>query len=223
MSIATKDGVDPFDDPQKGRYKVIDRLVTLNDKRDLYEATFGNLEINKVLVDVDTIKRHPKLLVSGVWCIADLMYEYSEDKEVSPWLLDGLKPIQLSRFDFEGYVATRRLFTTEEWLDLLMQSIGFNPEFFGRRSKLLQLVRLVPFCERNYNLIELGPKGTGKSHVYSEFSPHRMLLSGGEVTVAKLFVNNATGQSDWWGIGMWWRSINFPANRNESIRHWSIF
>ena len=201
---------------EKGRYKVIDKVfVTLNDKRDLYEATFGNLGINKVLVDVDTIKRHPKLLVSGVWCIADLMYEYSEDKEVSPWLLDGLKPIQLSRFDFEGYVATRRLFTTEEWLDLLMQSIGFNPEFFGRRSKLLQLVRLVPFCERNYNLIELGPKGTGKSHVYSEFSPHGMLLSGGEVTVAKLFVNNATGRI---GLVGYWDVVAFDEFAGKSKR-----
>ncbi|MGB1249109.1 MAG: BREX system Lon protease-like protein BrxL [Candidatus Promineifilaceae bacterium] len=192
---------------ERGRHKVIDKVqVHLNDKRDVYEATFANLGIKQVLVDVDTIKRHPKLLVSGVWCISDLEYLHSEDKEVSPWLLGSLKPIQLSRFDFEGYVAARRQFTTDEWIDLLMQSIGFDPEFFGRRGKLLQLTRLVPFCERNYNLIELGPKGTGKSHVYSEFSPHGMLLSGGEVTVAKLFVNNATGRI---GLVGYWDVVAF--------------
>lgn len=100
------------------------------------------------------MKSHPKLLVSGVWCIADLEYEFSGDKNVSPWILSSLKPIQLSHFDFDGYVEARKALTTEEWIDLLVQSIGFNPEMFGRRSKLLQLIRLIPFCERNYNLIE---------------------------------------------------------------------
>ena len=117
---------------ERGRHKVIDKInVDLNDKRDVYEATFSNLGIKQVLVDPDTVKRHPKLLVSGVWCIADLEYEYSEDKSVSPWILDTIKPIQLSSFDFDGYLAARRQFTTEEWIDLLIQSIGFNPEFFG--------------------------------------------------------------------------------------------
>ncbi|TQE92543.1 MAG: BREX system Lon protease-like protein BrxL, partial [Spiribacter salinus] len=180
---------------EKGRWKVIDKIaVALNEKTDAYEASFSNLGIKKVLVDSDTIKKHPKLLVSGVWCIADVEYEFSEDKNVSPWIMSTLKPIQLSKFDFDHYVAARREFSTDEWVDLLIQSIGFNPEMLGRRNKLIQLVRLIPFCERNYNLIELGPKGTGKSHIYSEFSPHGILLSGGEVTVPKLFVNNATGK-----------------------------
>lgn len=192
---------------EQGRHKVIDKVsVALNDKKDVYEATFANLGIKQVLVDTDTVKRHPKLLVSGVWCISDLEYMYSEDRDVSPWILNSLKPIQLSRFDFEGYLAARRQFTTDEWIDLLLQSIGFDPEFFGRRSKLMQLVRLVPFCERNYNLIELGPKGTGKSHIYSEFSPHGILISGGEVTVAKLFVNNATGRI---GLVGYWDVVAF--------------
>lgn len=130
-------------------------------------------------------------MVNGVWCIADLEYEPSEDKHSSPWILDTMKPIQLSSFDMNHYLQQREKFTTEEWTDLLMQSIGFNLEHFCKRNKLLQLARLIPFCERNYNLIELGPKGTGKSHIYSEFSPHGMLLSGGEVTVPKLFVNNS--------------------------------
>ena len=169
---------------EKGRYKVIDKIsVDLNDKKDVYQAQFSNLGLKEVLVDSGTVKKHPKLLVGGVWCIADLEYEFTEDKSASPWILSTLKPIQLSHFDFDGYVEARKQFTTDEWIDLLVQSIGFNPEMFGKRSKLTQLVRLIPFCERNYNLIELGPKGTGKSHIYSEFSPHGILISGGEVTV----------------------------------------
>lgn len=187
---------------ERGQHKVIDKVsVDLNEKRDVYEATFANLGIRQVLVDVDTIKRHPKLLVSGVWCIADLEYQFYDDSNTVPWILESLKPIQLSRFDFDQYLEARRAFTINEWIDLMMQSIGFDPALFGRRSKLLQLIRLVPYCERNYNLIELGPKGTGKSHIYTEFSPHGILISGGEVTVPKLFVNNATGRIGL--VGFW--------------------
>jgi ATP-dependent Lon protease len=192
---------------EKGRYKVIDKIsVDLNDKNDTYEASFANLGIKKVLVDSLTVKNHPKLLVSGVWCIADLEYEFTEDTRICPWVLSTLKPIQLSHFDFDSYISTRAKFSTEEWIDLLIQSIGFNPQMFSRRSKLTQLIRLIPFCERNYNLIELGPKGTGKSHIYSEFSPHGMLISGGEITVAKLFVNNATGKI---GLVGYWDVVAF--------------
>lgn len=192
---------------EKGRYKVIDKIsVALNDKADVYEAEFSSLGIKKVLVDSGTVKAHPKLLVSGVWCIADIEYEFAEDKNACPWILSTIKPIQLSHFDFDGYVAARKQFTTDEWIDLLIQSIGFNPEMFGKRSKLTQLIRLIPFCERNYNLIELGPKGTGKSHIYSEFSPHGILLSGGEVTVPKLFVNNASGKI---GLVGYWDCVAF--------------
>ena len=192
---------------ERGRHKVIDKVsVDLNEKRDVYEATFSNLGIKQVLVDADTVKRHPKLLVGGVWCIADLSYEYSDDHNAVPWILDSVKPIQLSSFDLDGYLAVRREFTTDEWIDLIVQSIGFNPEFFGRRAKLMQLVRLIPYCERKYNLIELGPKGTGKSHIYSEFSPHGILISGGEVSVAKLFVNNSNGRI---GLVGYWDVVAF--------------
>lgn len=192
---------------EKGRYKVIDKIsVSLNDKKDVYEAQFTNLGVKDVLVDSGTVKKHPKLLVGGVWCIADLEYEFSEDKSASPWILTTIKPIQLSHFDFDGYVGARKQFTTDEWIDLLVQSIGFNPELFGRRSKLTQLVRLIPYCERNYNLIELGPKGTGKSHIYSEFSPHGILISGGEITVPKLFVNNSNGKI---GLVGYWDCVAF--------------
>lgn len=192
---------------EKGRHKVIDKIgVDLNDNDDVYEAKFSNLGISKVLVDADTVKRHPKLLTGGVWCICDMEYGPSEDKRISPWLLQSLKPIQLSHFDYDSYLEARKQFTTDEWIDLLMQSIGFNPEMFGPRSKLLQLVRLIPFCERNYNVIELGPKGTGKSHIYSEFSPHGILISGGEVTVPKLFVNNSNGRL---GLVGYWDTVAF--------------
>lgn len=192
---------------ERGRFKIIDKVaVTLNDKDDVYEAEFANLGIKQVLVAPATITAHPKLLVGGVWCICDIEYVHSDSPRVSPWILGSIKPIQLSNFDFEGYVAARRQFTTDEWIDLLIQSIGFNPELFGRRAKLIQLVRLIPFVERNYNLIELGPKGTGKSHIYSEFSPHGMLISGGEITVPKLFVNNANGRI---GLVGYWDVVAF--------------
>lgn len=192
---------------EKGRHKVIDRIsVSLNDKDDVYEAEFANLGIKKVLIESSTVKAHQKLLVGGVWCIADLEYDYTEDKSASPWVLASLKPIQISRFDFGSYLEARKQFTTEEWIDLLVQSVGFNPQMLGKRNKLIQLIRLIPFCERNYNLIELGPKGTGKSHVYSEFSPHGILISGGEVTVPKLFVHNGTGKL---GLVGYWDVVAF--------------
>ncbi|MCY4226675.1 MAG: BREX system Lon protease-like protein BrxL [Gammaproteobacteria bacterium] len=202
---------------EKGRYKVIDKIsVDLNDKKDVYEAEFSNLGIKNILVDSGTVKKHPKLLVGGVWCIADLEYEFTEDKHSSPWILGSLKPIQMSHFNFDEYVESRRQFSTEEWIDLLIQSIGLNPEMFGYRSKLTQLIRLIPFCERNYNLIELGPKGTGKSHIYSEFSPHGILISGGEVTVPKLFVNNSSGKI---GLVGYWDCIGFDefAGRQKRV------
>jgi ATP-dependent Lon protease len=192
---------------EKGRHKVIDRIsVELNEKSDAYEAEFANLGIKKVVIDSATVKAHPKLLVGGVWCIADLEYLFTEDKNATPWILSSIKPIQLSHFDFSGYLAARKHFSTEEWIDLLIQSVGFNPQMFGKRNKMSQLVRLIPFCERNYNLIELGPKGTGKSHIYSEFSPHGILISGGEVTVPKLFVNNSSGKL---GLVGYWDTVAF--------------
>jgi len=192
---------------ERGRHRIIDKVaVTLNEKDDVYQAEFASLGIKGVLVEPATIKAHPKLLTGGVWCICDVEYLHSEDQRVVPWILGSIKPIQLSNFDFEGYLAARREFTTDEWIDLLIQSIGFNPEMFGRRAKLIQLVRLIPFVERNYNLVELGPKGTGKSHIFSEFSPHGMLISGGEVTVPKLFVNNSNGRI---GLVGYWDVVAF--------------
>ncbi|MDM8085950.1 BREX system Lon protease-like protein BrxL [Cellulomonas cellasea] len=192
---------------ERGRHRVIDKVaVTLNEKADVYEAEFANLGIRGVVVDSPVIKAHPKLLVGGVWCICDIEYFHSDDQRVVPWILGSIKPIQLSKFDVEQYLEARRGFNTEEWIDLLLQSIGFNPAMFSRRGKFFQLVRLIPFVERNYNLVELGPKGTGKSHIFSEFSPHGMLISGGEVTVPKLFVNNSNGRI---GLVGYWDVVAF--------------
>lgn len=202
---------------EQGRYKVIDKIsVTLNDKDDVHEAEFANLGLKKVPVDSGIVRAYPRFLVSSVWCIADVEYKLSEDNQSGPWSLSSLKPIQLLHFDFDAYIATRGHFNTDEWLDLLMQSIGLNPEMFGRRSKLTHLIRLIPFCERNYNLIELGPKGTGKSHVYSEISPYGILVSGDEVTMPKLFVDNANGKI---GLVGYWDCVAFDefADRQKCV------
>lgn len=202
---------------EKGRHKIIDKAtVELNDKGGFYEAKFTNLGLNKVPISDDFVRRHPKLLVGGIWCITDLMYELSDDPKVSPWQIDTLKPIQVSKADFDDFIRIRSNFTTDEWMGAMLQSIGLNPEMFSRRGKLLQLIRLIPFCERNYNLIELGPKGTGKSHVYSEFSPHGILISGAEVSVAKLFVNNSNARI---GLVGYWDCICFDefAGKDKNV------
>ena len=192
---------------ERGSHRIIDRVqVALNEKTDLYEATFSNLGISQVIVDPSTVTANPKLLVTGIWCMCQIGYVYSGEPREVPWQLLQLKPVQMSRDDRENYTLQRSKFSDDEWIDLLMQSIGFNPDLFSDRAKLLHLVRMVPFVERNYNLVELGPKGTGKSHIYSEFSPHGMLISGGEVTVAKLFVNNSNGRL---GLVGYWDTVAF--------------
>lgn len=199
---------------RKGRHRVIDKVtVTLNEKNDVHEAEFENLQVKGLIIDDATVKQYPKLLVGGVWCICDIEYFHSDDQRVVPWILGSLKPIQVARVDIEHYYEARTAFRTEEWIDLLMQSIGLNPEQFNERGKLIALTRLIPFVERNYNVVELGPKGTGKSHTFSEFSPNGILISGGEVTVAKLFVNNASGRI---GLVGYWDCVafdEFAANR----------
>lgn len=192
---------------EKGHHKIIDCVsVELNAQGGIYEMSFQNLGIKKVPVDVQTVKINKKLLVGGVWCMIDVQYDIVEEKGVSPWSIRSLKAIQMSGFDKDAYLASREKMSSEEWVDSLLQTIGFNPEKFGRRHKLFHLLRLVPFVERNYNLMELGPKGTGKSHIYSQCSPHGMLLSGGEVSLAKLFVNNASGKI---GLVGYWDCIAF--------------
>lgn len=201
---------------ERGSHRVIDRItVDLNDKTDQYEATFMNLQLKAVPIDSEYVRKHPKLLVGGVWSIVDVEYQHHEDTRVGPWTVESLKPIQVSSFDFETYLEGRGQFEVGEWIDLLVQSMGYDPSFFGDREKMLLLTRLVPYCENNYNLIELGPKGTGKSHIFSEFSPHGILISGGEVTLAKLFVNNSNGKL---GLVGYWDTIAFDEFAGQTKR-----
>ncbi len=180
---------------EKGSHRIIDKVsVKLNDRKDQYEASFANLGLNRIPISDTVIREHQKLLSGGVWCILTLAYYSSDEKDASPWIIENIKPIQVSNVELNEFKEARKAFSKDEWIDALMRSIGLNPDEFTKRTKLLQLVRLVPFVENNYNLIELGPKGTGKSHIYSEMSPHGILISGGEVSKAKLFVNNSNGE-----------------------------
>jgi len=192
---------------EKGSFRIIDRVtVFLNERDDAYEASFDNLQLSGVTIDSDTVTKNQKLLVGGVWSICDLEWFHEDNPKVSPYKLTSFKPIQIADVNFDGYYSARVNFSTDEWIDLLMQSIGLNPAQFSKRGKLIALTRLIPFVERNYNLVELGPKGTGKSHTFSEFSPNGILISGGEVTLAKLFVNNANKQI---GLVGYWDCVAF--------------
>ena len=190
----------------KGEHKIIDKIsVTLNETKDIYEASFTNLGLKKIPIAGEIIQQHKKLLSGGVWCIVNMGYLFEEGERM-PWLLQELKPIQISHVNLEEFITLRKEFTKEEWIDLLTQSLGLEPSQFNFRSKLIQLTRLIPHCENNYNFIELGPKGTGKSHIFSEMSPHGILISGGEVTQAKLFINNSNNQI---GLVGYWDVVAF--------------
>ena len=180
---------------EQGEHRIIDKInVVLNDKQNRYEADFANLMLRDVPIPDRIVTQHKKLLSgAGVWCIIDLSYDHARDAKVR-WGIETIKPIQVSTIDLQEYLDARPHFTTEEWLNLLLHSIGYDPQYFSRRDMLIQLSRLIPFAESNFNFIELGPKGTGKSHVFSELSPHGVLVSGGDVSKATLFVNNSTRQ-----------------------------
>ncbi len=175
-----------------GSHKIIDKInVSLNDKANTFEAEFSNLGIKQVPISDNMVMANQKLLSGGgVWCIIDMGYSHATDASVR-WTIMDLKPIQVSNIRMEEYLEARSKFSLEEWLDFLLHSIGLNPEYFNRRGKLIQLSRLITHAENNYNFIELGPKGTGKSHIFSELSPHGVLVSGGDVSKARLFVNNS--------------------------------
>ena len=191
---------------EKNQHKVIDKVsVRLNESKDRYECTFTNLGLKNVPIATSIVKKHKKLLSGGVWCIITIGYLYDEGEDM-PWLLQDVKPIQISNIDMDDILKLREEFTKEEWVDFLIQSIGLEPSEFNFRSKLIQLTRLIPHCENNYNFIELGPKGTGKSHIFSELSPHGILISGGEVTQAKLFINNSNNQI---GLVGYWDVVAF--------------
>jgi ATP-dependent Lon protease len=186
-----------------GQYTVIDRLtVKLNEKRDVYEAVFSNLGLKNVDVPVDYVRQYDKLLAGGIWCLVKMEYYYDEfERNRSPFILTNLTPIQLPTMDINEILDKRRYFTKEEWMDILLRSIGLEPTMFEYNVKWHMLLRLVPLVENNFNLCELGPRNTGKSYVYKEISPNSILVSGGQTTVANLFYNMSTRQIGL--VGLW--------------------
>jgi ATP-dependent Lon protease len=187
---------------ERGSMKVIDKVtVSLNERRDVYEALLGNLGVKNVEVPSGFVKQYEKLLSGGIWCIVNLEYYYEEDQRGSPFLMRDLKPIQMPGLDMEEVFAGRRGFTEEQWIDVLLRSTGMEPANLEKRVKWHLLNRMVPFVENGYNLAELGPKGSGKSHIYKEISPNSILISGGQTTVANLFYNMARREVGL--VGMW--------------------
>lgn len=188
---------------EKGTYTVIDRVsVHLNIREDIYEAEFSNLGIKQVPISESYVRDYERLLCGGIWCIVQMEYYYDEaDKNRSPFLIHKLTPIQMPSLDFDEVKEARANFTDDEWIDVVLRSVGMEPSQFDRRVKWLHLARLIPLVENNYNLVELGPRGTGKSHIYKEISPNSILVSGGQTTVANLFYNMGTKQVGL--VGMW--------------------
>lgn len=188
---------------EKGRHTIIDKVkVRYLSDEDKYWAEFTNFGHRNVHIPDTYIRQYDRLLMGGVWAQVDIKHQYDEEVtgKRSPFWIESLKPIQVATFDLEEYRTCRREFTTDEWIDLLIRSIGMEPSHFSRRLKLLFLTRLIPLCEANYNLVELGPRGTGKSYAYQELSPYVILLTG-PTTVANLFFNMSTGKIGL--VGLW--------------------
>ena len=177
---------------ERGNLKIIDKVtVTLNEKRDVYEALLSNLGTKGVEISTGTVRRYEKLLAGGIWSIITMEYFYEEGQKGSPFIIRDLKPIQMPNMDMDELFEGRRHFTEGQWLDVLLRSSGIEPTQFEQRVKWHLLARMIPLVENNYNCCELGPRGTGKSHIYKEISPNSILISGGQTTVANLFYNLA--------------------------------
>ena len=189
---------------ENGRFRIIDKIsAVLNEKKDCYEAEFANLGLRGVPLATDFVTKNPKLLSgNGVWSIITIGYLAGDDVPTR-WDVQTLKPIQISNIDLKEFIDQRAKFTTEEWIDFMVQTVGLNPERLNRREKMIVLARLLPYVENNYNFVELGPKGTGKSHVYQEFSPYGVLVSGGDVTSARLFVKMSGNKEILGLVGYW--------------------
>jgi len=188
---------------ERGSYTVIDNVsVKLNFRNDVYEAEFSNLGIKNVPVPEKYASEYERLLCGGIWCIIQLEYFYDEgDKSRCPFIIQKLTPIQMPNLDLNEVLKGREHFTKDEWIDVLLRSIGMEPSKFNDRVKWLLLTRMIPLVENNFNLCELGPRGTGKSHVYKEISPNSILVSGGQTTVANLFYNMSNRTVGL--VGMW--------------------
>ncbi len=187
---------------ERGTHKVIDKIsVKLNQKKDVYEASLSNLGIKDAVIPASMVRENEKLLTGGIWCIVTLSYFFEEGQKTSPFSILGLKAIQMPSMNMEEVFSARKNFTLDQWLDLLLRSIGMEPTNLEQRAKWHILARMIPFVENNYNVCELGPRGTGKSHVYKECSPNSLLVSGGQTTVANLFYNMSSRQVGL--VGMW--------------------
>ncbi|MCI7017338.1 MAG: BREX system Lon protease-like protein BrxL [Prevotella sp.] len=208
---------------ENGKYRIIDKVtVTLNEKDDEYQAAFANLGLTRVPIGTQYVKANPKLLSgNGVWCIVTIGYISGEDIKVR-WDIQTLKPVQISNVDLQEYIDQRQNFTTDEWIDFLMHTVGLNPEVMNRREKFITLARLLPHVENNFNFIELGPKGTGKSHVFQELSPYGVLVSGGDVTPARLFVKiqgnkEILGLVGYWDVVAWDEFEQQPGRNVDAV------
>ncbi len=188
---------------EMGRYTVIDKLtVKLNEKKDIYVAEFSNLGLKNVEISARYVKEFEKLLSGGIWCIIKLQYYYEEGlMDQNPFIIDSVTPIQMPNMDMDELIEGRKQFTKDEWIDILIRSIGMEPTQLEYNVKWHMLLRMVPLCENNYNMCELGPRGTGKSHLYKEISPNSILVSGGQTTVANLFYNMSQRKIGL--VGMW--------------------
>ena len=188
---------------QRASYTVIDKVtVSLNIRHDVYEAEFSNLGIRHVPVAEEYPAKYDRLLCGGIWCIVQLEYEFTEeDKKASPISVLRLTPIQMPHVDISELKEGRKAFSEDEWIDILLRSAGLEPDRLSNREKWLLLARMLPLVENNFNLCELGPRSTGKSHIYKEISPNSILVSGGQTTVANLFYNMARKTMGL--VGMW--------------------
>ena len=187
---------------ERGRYKIIDKVsVKLNERLDRYEADFSNLGLKNIPIDENYVKQYEKLLAGGIWAIVTMDYFFDENSSDSPFILENLKPIQMPHMDMDEFKENRKHFSLQEWMDILIRSIGMEPANLQESVKWHLIQRLVPFVENNYNVCELGPRGTGKSYVYKEISPNSILISGGQTTVANLFYNMARRQIGL--VGLW--------------------
>ena len=192
----------------KGKHTLIDKVkVRYLSDDDKYWAELLNFGHKFVHVPEHFLREYDRLLMGGIWAQIDIRHQYDEDAKGkrSPFWIDSIKPIQIASFDLAEYQNCRREFSADEWLDLLLRTIGLEPQNFDRRLKMMFLIRMIPLCEHNFNLVELGPRGTGKSYAYQELSPYTILLTG-PTTVANLFYNMASGKMGLVGI---WDSIAF--------------
>ncbi|MCG3773377.1 MAG: Lon protease [Nitrospira sp.] len=187
---------------ERGSYKIIDKVtVALNDKRDVYEAILMNLGVKGAEIGTQFVKKYEKLLAGGIWCIVTVQYFHEEGQKGSAFIVEDVKPIQMPGMDMDELFSARKEFTESEWIDVLLRSCGYEPANFEERVKWHILCRMIPLVENNYNVCELGPRGTGKSHIYKEISPYTILMSGGQTTVANLFCNLSTGKIGL--VGLW--------------------